>query len=468
MTGKRIIGLLAEAVLTMLAAVATLFCALVIDPQPGSAVLAVVLCMSLSRSQLDRDIRGRLEALIVLPLVGLAASGIGFLLIDARWLGAAVFVGGMCLSIWLRRFGSAARRAGSLIALPFVAILVTPHIPPAGHTVVPAFLIPVIVAVLALVWVTVFHHVGRWVRMLPPASEHEPAAPSSRAFILSPTTTPAPSSLRPIASTRMALQMATALAASFTLGYLVFPEHWAWIVLTAFIVGSGNRGRLDVAYKSVLRVAGAAAGTIVALLFTLRLGGHDTATVVLILVAVFLGIWLRPLGYAWWALFVTIALALLQGYAGTSAPLILWPRLEEIVIGAVIGILSAWFVLPVRSLAVLRRRLADALAALSRALDPAIADRTPDDFVDAVALVEQVAPAFRALRRVSRTAVRPADWADALSDATAPAVTIIDRADTPGSSRRAIGNARRSLREPSALTDALHAMRDQLRTDASQ
>ena len=36
-----------EAVVTMLAAIGTLWCALALDPEPGPAVLAVVLCLSL-------------------------------------------------------------------------------------------------------------------------------------------------------------------------------------------------------------------------------------------------------------------------------------------------------------------------------------------------------------------------------------------------------------------------------------
>jgi hypothetical protein len=66
---------LREAVVTMLAMLATLACAKAIDPEPGPAVLAVVLCLSFSRSHLDRDLRGRLEAAIALPLVGLLATG---------------------------------------------------------------------------------------------------------------------------------------------------------------------------------------------------------------------------------------------------------------------------------------------------------------------------------------------------------------------------------------------------------
>ncbi|WP_164479036.1 FUSC family protein [Nakamurella antarctica] len=458
MTRARIVRSLAEAVVTMLAALATLFCASAIDPQPGSAVLAVVLCMSLSRTHLDRDLRGRLESFFVLPPVGLAAFGVSFLLAHTRWLGAAAFIIGMFVSIWVRRFGATASRVGSLIGLPFVAILVTPRVPTPSPTAVPELLIPLIIAVLALVWVTVFHQIGRWTRILPPSPQAKPEVPAASA--------PEQSSLRPVASTRMALQMAAALIASFVLGYLLFPERWAWIVLTAFIVGTGNRGRLDVAYKSVLRIGGAAAGTTIALLFAVHLGKHDAATVALILVAVFFGIWFRPLSYAWWALFVTLALALLQGYAGTSATLILLPRLEEIVIGAALAVASAWLVFPVRSRAVLRRRLADALAALSRALELAPTSRTAAEFVDAVALVEQVAPAFRALRRVSRTKVRPADWADALADATTPALALIDRGDARDATRRAVGDARRSLREPSDLTKSLRVMTDQLREDA--
>jgi hypothetical protein len=109
--GGALLRSLREATVAMLAAIATLLCALAIDPGPGPAVLAVVLCLSLSRSQLDRDSRGRLEAAIVLPIVGLVAVGVGMLLHRIPWLGAVVFVTGMFLSIWLRRFGPMARRA---------------------------------------------------------------------------------------------------------------------------------------------------------------------------------------------------------------------------------------------------------------------------------------------------------------------------------------------------------------------
>jgi uncharacterized membrane protein YccC len=311
-----------------------------------------------------------------------------------------------------------------------------------------------VVALLSLLWVTVFHVLARKFRLLPPVEtvEETHAAPSSQ------------SHLRPIASTRMAVQMAVALALSFVVGYVFFAERWAWIVLTAFIVHTGNRGRLDVAYKSGLRVLGAAAGTVLAMSLSFHAGMSPTTTGALILVALFFGIWLRPLGYAWWALFVTLALALLQGFEAQPPATVLWLRLEEIVIGAVIGLASAWLVLPVRSTDVLRRRLADALAAMAEATDPATAERSPARVARKLDELEDLAAPFRAARRVTRRfrTIQPADWVDTLLACRAPAIDVITRGETPGRVRQAIGAARKALREPAALLPALQQLKETL------
>ncbi|HEX7814615.1 MAG TPA: FUSC family protein [Dyella sp.] len=442
-----------EAVVAMLAMLATLGCTMALAPEPGPGVLAVVLSLSFSRSHLDRDMRGRIEAAIALPLVALVAVGVGGLLHHVRWIGAAVFVAGLSLPIWMRRFGPAIRRGGSLIALPFVALLTTPYIPPRHLSPTLAMLVPVIVALLALVWVAVFQSAARHLGILPSANRKTSVAKVTAPAQASP--------LKPQASTRMALQMAVALAVSFAIGYLVFPQRWAWIVLTAFIVNSGNRGRLDVAYKSVLRVVGAGAGTCIALTATVHID-QPLVAIALILGAIFLGLWLRPLGYAWWALFVTLALALLQGLGGHPAEGVLWPRLEEILIGAIVGVASAWFVYPVPSSLVLRRRLADALAVLSEALDPAIPERSAEPFIAALDNLEQIAPAFRASRRFTRHKVQPADWIDALAACGPSAVAVIERGETPASLRKAVGTARKALREPEALLPALQEIRQAL------
>jgi hypothetical protein len=446
-----------HACVTMLASIATLGCVLAISPTPSAAVLAVVLCLSLSRSHLDRERHGHAEAAVALPLVGLAAIGVGLLLHRFPWLGAVLFAAAMALSIWLRRFGTTAARTGALVGLPFIALLMTPRASSAAPGLVPALAVPIIAGLLALFWVTVLHAIARLAGAgLPPARPQvERMAPGE-------------GTLRPDATTRMAIQMAVTLGLAFAVGYIVFPQRWSWIVLTAYIVASGNRGRVDVAYKSMLRVVGAAGGTLLSLLAARFMGAHDGATAALILLALFLGTWLRPFGYAWWALFVTIAFALLQGFSGADPASLLWPRLQEIVIGAAIALGCAWFVLPVRSSAVARRRLAGALAAMADAFDPTQPDRTAARFDAAAAAVEQLAPGFRAARAVTARFVRaqPADWIDTLLASRKTAMMLLERGLTPPDVRRAIGVARKALREPEQLGPALRALQSAL--DAHQ
>lgn len=439
---------LPEAVVSMAAALLTLACAQWLAPGPGSAVLAMVLSLSLARSRLDRDRRGRLEAAIALPVVGLAATGVGWLLLHAPWFGAVAFTVGVAASVWLRQFGELARRASRLIALPFVTVLTVPHLSGVQHGPLPAAMVPVLVALLALAWVSLLDVLGRRTGWLADAHARHVAAPPR----------PSSSHARPSATSRMALQMAVALALAFTVGHACFGEHWPWVVLTAFIVHSGNRGRLEVAYKSLLRLIGAAGGCIAAALIAMPAGTHGNAE--LILLALFLGTWLRQLNYAWWALFVTVALALLQNYAGLPAASAMTLRLAAIAAGAAIGVATAWLVLPVRSIDVLRRRLADALAALGAALDPVVERRSATPFVRALDDVESLAPAFRAVRVLGLR--QPADWIDALSACRVPALALIEQGATPGNVRRAVGAARQTLREPERLLDALKALRDSL------
>jgi uncharacterized membrane protein YccC len=186
----------------------------------------------------------------------------------------------------------------------------------------------------------------------------------------------------------------------------------------------------------------------------------------LILACVFLGVWLRPSGYGWWALFVTLALALLQGFQSPAVQsrAFLAQRLAEIAIGAVLGLGAAWFIYPVRSTDVLRRRLADALAAIGEAMDPRSAARSADAVARAIALVEQLRPSFHARHLALRRwqALQPVDWIDTLRACRDPLVALVDRGETPGAVRQAIGAARKAMREPAAILPALTALRQAL------
>jgi uncharacterized membrane protein YccC len=201
----------------------------------------------------------------------------------------------------------------------------------------------------------------------------------------------------------MALQMGAGLAAAFAAGHALFPAHWPWVVLTAYIVASGNRSRGDVICKGGLRVIGAACGTLAAAFLATAFPPGNRWALAAILVILAGGSWLRNASYAYWAGCVTAALALFYGYAGAGAggAGLLESRLTAIACGAVIAAVAAWLVLPVKTGDVLSRRLAGALAALTadgtRRPDPARLDR-------AVALLDQVAPAVLARQRIGRWA----------------------------------------------------------------
>ena len=442
---------LAQAVVTMLAILATIAVCLVIAPEPGPAVLGAMLCLTLSRSQLERDWRGRLEAGIALPFIGLLSAGVGLLLLDLPIVGAIVYVLGMFLSILLRRFGPVPRRIGALLAIPFIALLVAPNpVPTTLHGPL-AVLVPALVAVVAFAFVTLFQVLAMRIRMLPrPVPEAKPAqepdSPKPRVIL--------------DAATRLALQMALSLAAAFAIGFVFFPARWAWIVLTVVVVAVGNAGRADVLYKGIQRVLGAAVGTVVALLgLTLpTLGGPNLPTVIVLLAIVFVAVLLRPFAYLWWALFFTLALTLLQSFGAPSAsslgPL-LGERLEEILLGTALALLVAWFVAPVRSENTVRRRIGLVLAALQTRL----AEQTPETaraLTGAEKDLAKVAAPYDAWRRFFRRSTRPRA---ALWIATTREMVELGRDGGSLAARSALGEARKALREPDRLQAELDRVR---------
>jgi len=231
--------------------------------------------------------------------------------------------------------------------------------------------------------------------------------------------------------------MTLSLALAFVIGRTVFAPHWIWIVVTAFIVNSGNRGRGDVVHKCLLRIGGASFGTIVATLVAGLLPPRDNTAIVIILIALVVGGWLRTISYAYWAACVTSVLSLLQGYFGEGHVGLLGERLLQIVLGGALAVAIAWFVLPVKSSQVLARRIADSLAALTDALHAA--QQAPEEFAaqaerfsGSLVLLEQVAPSVTAHRRLHQLrgldGRHRADAVDALRECAEPMSVLAELA----------------------------------------
>jgi Fusaric acid resistance protein-like len=426
-------------------------------------VLAVVLALSLSRTDRAHGPRERLLGIALLPLVAVGANEVGQLLVDHADIGDALFVLAASASIWLRRFGPGFSKAGTLIALPFVALLITPVVGVGPHA-HPHVLWAAAIGAIAYFWVAVLKFLAQrtgFITQAPVPPSHPREAPSATAK-----KPPPERSVHLLPSDRMALQMGVALAVAFATGRALFGLHWSWLVITAFIVCSGNRGRGDVVYKSALRIAGATVGTIAATLIAGAFPPADSASVIAIFIVLALATWLRPFSYVYWAAGVTSVLALLFGYFGETGAALLPHRLEGIVIGAAIGIAASWLILPIRSTDVLRRLIANALAALSDLL--AAITAAPDDvpfhahrFDHAVARLDEIAKpheAHRFLTRTVRSQPHPADALDATRRCREPvraiaAATATDPATLtdPAIARRTralaakVGQTRRAL-----------------------
>jgi riboflavin-specific deaminase-like protein len=224
--------------------------------------------------------------------------------------------------------------------------------------------------------------------------------------------------------TRMALQMLVALVLAFTIGTLAFPQHWSWVVLTAFIVCSGAIGRGDAIYKGALRVAGAIGGTLVAAVVSRFVPPSGVIDVAIIFVVLFLGMWLRQINYAYWAACATLIFALLQGGAGANVLPLFALRVAGVVVGALCAIVATWFVFPIRTELLVRRRVADARAAL-RDVQRGLADH---DLRHQFEQLERVAPPVRLHRTVFGARGETPHPATLIDETQARLRTVIERA----------------------------------------
>ncbi|MFI2202564.1 FUSC family protein [Streptomyces sp. NPDC020192] len=298
-------------------------------------VLAVALPLTLSSTQRTAPTSRRLTALVLLPVTVAGAQFLGRLIMHHYAVGAAAFTAGISLCIWIRRYGPTATKLGTLLTLPFVALLIVPGpaLPPAAESGLVSWFWSAVIGLLACgcVWLvqSLADRYGPW--------RPDPEQPTPHR----------PSHLHPRPSTRMALQMAAGVALAFLCGRLLFDDHWPWAVLTAYVAASGNRGRTDVLRKGVERFAGATAGTLLGT-GVAAAGITGRASVAAMFAVLTVALWLRPLSYAYWAAGMTTALSLLLGYFGQNAVSLLPTRLAAIAVGAALSVAAAWWLLPVQ------------------------------------------------------------------------------------------------------------------------
>jgi hypothetical protein len=392
-----------------------------LDVNATPAILAATLALSMSRRMEMPNLRKFIAEMVLLPLIALSAALVGTALLKLPPLGATLFIGGMVVSILLRKYGPIARTIGRIIAIPLIAILVVPvHIEG-----IDGRWLPVALMIAAGLSAMLCSTGAGWLAKRVGWVEADPAEPAPA----SPAAAPAKRSLH--IAERMALQMLVALSLAFAIGMLVFPAHWAWVVLTAFIVCSGTVSRGDAVYKGLMRLGGAIGGAAIAAAMAHVVLPGPTADAAIIFAILFIGIWLRHINYAAWAVCATLIFALLQGPQPQAILPLLGMRIVCIVVGALCGIAAASLVFPIRTEQLVRKRVAEALYTLRDAL--ACAQAPDKSTLDRhCAELDRLAPPLRLHRRLLGSAnapTHPATWIDLAQDLIARARTgTYDRA----------------------------------------
>lgn len=387
---------------------------------PVHVVRAVILSLILSRNPRTRTLEYGLT-FAVFPAAALFVASIDCLMLHQVIPGSALFVLIASLAVWIRRFGVKGKHVSRLVSIALISLLLLGASEPISGS--ENILWAGVVAVIVSFWATVIQWMANKAGFI--RRDNRPLP------ILQ---TPGKQRAGYLPSTRMSIQLGVALCGAFIVGHIVFSNHWAWVVLTTFIVCIGARSRGDVLHKGVLRALGAGFGTIGATLLARVFPMHGLSAIALIFSILTIATLLRPLNYAYWAGGMTAALSILYALSGRNAAAVLQVRVEGIAVGALVGSAACWFVLPIRTRDVVRKRLADTLAVLSDLLvadwkDEATLQYHEVRFHHGVDLLEQVAPSIHAHRGMIRIFRRhshhPANAINALRTCVQPVSCLL-------------------------------------------
>ena len=179
---------------------------------------------------------------------------------------------------------------------------------------------------------------------------------------------PEPDRELPLAA-RQAVQVGVATSLAIILGELVSPARWYWAVIAAFVVFAGTSSRGDVLNRGSQRVVGTVGGVAAGMGLAALVGDHRVLSVVLLFVCVFLAVYLARISQALMAFWITAVLALLYGLTGQFSTDTLVLRIVETTVGAALGKLAGYLVLPNRT----RTAFVEALDVTTDAADATLA-----------------------------------------------------------------------------------------------
>ena len=179
----------------------------------------------------------------------------------------------------------------------------------------------------------------------PAAGATAPAAPATdAAAVATAPSDPPPAGLNQ--STRQAVQVGVATSLAIVVGEIVSPARWYWAVIAAFVVFAGTTSRGDLLSRGSQRVVGTIGGVLAGMGLALVVGDRAVPALIVMFGCVFFALYLVRVSQALMAFWITAVLALLYGLIGQFSVETLVVRVEETAVGAVMGMLAGYLILP--------------------------------------------------------------------------------------------------------------------------
>jgi uncharacterized membrane protein YccC len=167
--------------------------------------------------------------------------------------------------------------------------------------------------------------------------------------------------------TRVAIQMGVAVGGAVILGVQISSARFYWAVIAAFVTFMAANSTGEQLRKGFFRVLGTVVGILLGSLLVDVVGHNAYGSIAIILCALFFGIYLLRINYAFMVVGVTIMVSQLYEQLGEFSNSLLVLRLEETAVGAAFAMVVALTVLPLRTRRVLHvsmRVLVEAVAQL--------------------------------------------------------------------------------------------------------
>ena len=165
---------------------------------------------------------------------------------------------------------------------------------------------------------------------------------------------------------RAAIQVGVAVGAAIAFGDLLSGRRFYWAVIAAVVTLMGTNNTGEQVRKALFRTAGTLVGVVVGSLLVTAVGHDAYWSIVVILPALFFGLYLNRISYVFMVIGVTVMVSQLYEQLGEFSNSLLLLRLEETALGTAVALAVVNLILPLPTRRVVRIAFRDLVRAVGR------------------------------------------------------------------------------------------------------